>query len=446
MTDWIDLTNFGIVCSGLIVAIIGLILTMASPYMEKVSRGFFMEFFPLLIAYIFSDLISQISLVMLGPDKAVLSRAAIFCESLFSSMLMPMLTWYLLKYAGKDPWKSRIMYIACVFLSGYIILLAITQFSTAIYYITEDNIYHRGPLYPVLLLFPALLMLLNLAALLQNRKNLTVRQRQAFAVYIVIPFICMLIQMFLYGLLLIVIGTSVSTLFMLIYIITDHMEQYVNEREENARAQAGIKVLQMRPHFIYNTMTSIYYLCEQNPKKAMETIDNFTNYLRKNFSAIAKNGTIPFKEELEHIMAYLQLQKMRNRGFSFAIESKVTDFKIPRNTLEPLVENAVKYGIRQTMEKGTVILKTRLAGGEILIEIENDGPGFDPETIEDNHSISNIRKRFAILLNGTVDIRSEDGKVGTLVSIHIPVSAEKAAELRKRGQIAEVEKNALSAG
>ena len=426
MTDWIDLTNFGIVCAGLIVAIIGLILTMASPYMEKVSRGFFMVFFPLLIAYIFSDLISQISLVMLGQDKAVLSRATVLGESFFSSILMPMLTWYLLKCAGKDPWKSRIMYIACAFLAGYIILLAITQFSTAIYYITEDNIYHRGPLYPVLLISPALLMLLNLAALLQNRKSLTVRKRQAFAVYIGIPFICMLIQMFLYGLLLIVIGTSVSTLFMLIYIITDHMEQYVNEREENARAQASIKVLQMRPHFIYNTMTSIYYLCEQNPKKAMETIDNFTNYLRKNFSAIAKNGTIPFKEELEHVRAYLATCQVRfEDGLLVEFDTPHTNFRIPPLTLQPIIENSIKYGVDPESESLYISVQTNetVNGSEIIV-IDN-GPGFDGnnnvthDNREPHIAIGNIRERLSMMCGGTISfsIRKEGG---TVVRIWIP--------------------------
>ena len=264
------------------------------------------------------------------------------------------------------------MYIACAFLAGYIILLAITQFSTAIYYITEDNIYHRGPLYPVLLISPALLMLLNLAALLQNRKSLTVRQRQAFAVYIGIPFICMLIQMFLYGLLLIVIGTSVSTLFMLIYIITDHMEQYVNEREENARAQAGIKVLQMRPHFIYNTMTSIYYLCEQNPKKAMETIDNFTNYLRKNFSAIAKNGTIPFKEELEHVRAYLAIEQVRFEDELFVeFDTPHTNFRIPPLTLQPIIENSIKYGVDPESEPLYISVQTNeTENGSVITVID----------------------------------------------------------------------------
>ncbi len=73
MTNWIDFTNFGIVCAGLVVAVIGLILTIASPYMEKISRRFFMIFFPLLIVYIFSDLISQLALFMSGPNKVLLS-------------------------------------------------------------------------------------------------------------------------------------------------------------------------------------------------------------------------------------------------------------------------------------------------------------------------------------------------------------------------------------
>lgn len=426
MNNLIDLTNFGIVCAGLIVAIIGLILTMSSPYIERISLKFFMISFSLLIAYTFSDLISQLSLVILGPDNEILSRIAIFCESLFSSMLMPMLTWYLLKCAGKNPWKNRIMYSACVFFTGYIILLITTQFTTAIYYVTENNVYHRGPLYPVLLIFPALLMFLNLTALSHNRKHLTSRQSQAFAVYLIIPLICMLIQMSSYGLLLIVIGTSISTFFMLIFIIIDHMEQYVNEREENAIAQASIRVLQMRPHFIYNTMTSIYYLCEQNPKKAMKAIDNFTNYLRKNFSAIAKNGTIPFKEELEHVRTYLAIEQVRFEGELFVeFDTPHTNFRIPPLTLQPIIENSIKYGVDPELEPLYISVQTNESdnGSEIIV-IDN-GPGFDETSnaADDNRephiAIDNIRERLYMMCGGTISfsIREEGG---TVVRIWIP--------------------------
>ena len=83
--NWIDLTDFGISCAGLIVAIIGYILTITSSYMERISRRFFKIFFILLIIYISSNLTEQISLTMLGYNYAFLSRTALFSESLFSS-------------------------------------------------------------------------------------------------------------------------------------------------------------------------------------------------------------------------------------------------------------------------------------------------------------------------------------------------------------------------
>lgn len=120
------------------------------------------------------------------------------------------------------------------------------------------------------------------------------------------------------------------------------------------------------------------------------------------------------------------------------------DFMVPPLSVEPFVENAVKYGVRQSLEKGTVILRTKLVGKEICIGIENDGPGFDPASIEENHSIANIKKRFSILQNGTVDIRSEDGKTGTLITIHIPVSDEAKAAINNTNNVEEIN-HALSA-
>ena len=90
----------------------------------------------------------------------------------------------------------------------------------------------------------------------------------------------------------------------------------------------------MRPHFIYNTMTSIYYLCEQDPKTAQQVTLDFTNYLRKNFSAIAKDGTIPFTEELEHTRAYLAVEQIRFEGEMFVeFDTPHTAFKLPPLTL-----------------------------------------------------------------------------------------------------------------
>ncbi|MBR1770512.1 MAG: histidine kinase [Lachnospiraceae bacterium] len=96
------------------------------------------------------------------------------------------------------------------------------------------------------------------------------------------------------------------------------MEQYIAQRETIERQAASIRVLQMRPHFIYNTMMSIYYLCKQDADKAQAVILDFNSYLRRNFTAIAKEGTIPFSEELEHTRAYLAVEQVRFEGKSIS--------------------------------------------------------------------------------------------------------------------------------
>ncbi|MBQ8086048.1 MAG: histidine kinase [Lachnospiraceae bacterium] len=229
-----------------------------------------------------------------------------------------------------------------------------------------------------------------------------------------------------YGLLLIVIGTSVSALSMFLFILRDQMEHYVKEREENARAQASIMVLKMRPHFIYNTMTSIYYLCEQNPPKAMETIANFTTYLRKNFSAIAKNDTIPFKEELEHVHTYLAIEQTRFEDKLYVkFDTPHINFRIPPLTLQPIVENSVKYGVDPELDPLYITISTieTATGSEIIVT--DTGPGFT-ETSKTNENdrephiaISNIRERLSIMCNGNISFTAnEDG--GTVVKIWIP--------------------------
>lgn len=426
MTDWIDLANWGVACAGLTISVLGFSLTMLQSYMDKTSRRYFRVFFALLIAYIFSDLISQASLYYHDADYAALSRIAVFSESLFSSMLMPLLIWYLFHCAGKSPQKNPFLYGTITLFTFYVMLLIATQFTTDIYYITDDNIYHRGPWYPVLLLPPALLMLLNIIALLKYQSELTVRQRTAFAIYLIVPLICMIIQMCFYGLLLIVIGSSVSAVFMFVFILTDQMEQYVKQREENVQSQASIHVLKMRPHFIYNTMTSIYYLCEQDPKKAMETINNFTNYLRKNFSAIAKNEAIPFKEELEHTKTYLAIEQTRFEGMLFVeFDTPHLNFRIPPLTLQPIVENSVKYGVDPELEPLYISVSTSHTDGGSEIIVTDTGPGYvDGETSADDSrephiAINNIRERLAMMCNGTIQFSPrEEG--GTVVSIWIP--------------------------
>ena len=425
LMSWIDLINFAVAIGGMMVVLMGLNLTLVTPYMERWNRRFFLVLFTLLTAYISADLIEQVSLVLLGTGFGMLSRLGIFFESLFSSLLLPLLTLYVVHCTGEDQKKSPALYLSCGLWLIYLGLLILTQFTTFIYYITQDNVYHRGPWYPLLLIPTALLQLLNLIVMLRRRSQLSVKQRTALEAYLLLPLACMLLQMVSYGLLLIVIGTSISAMFMFVFILSDQTDHYVKAREELAKERAQVSVLQMRPHFIHNTLTSIYFLCGQDPKKAQQVILDFNSYLRRNFAAIAKEGTIPFSEELEHTRAYLAVEQVRFEGKLFVeFDTPHMNFRLPPLTLQPIVENAVKHGVDPELEPLYISIHTRdtAEGSEIIVEDNGPGLNEDSPTAGNRIALTNIRERLQLTCKGTIELKNREGG-GTVVTISVPSSS-----------------------
>lgn len=420
MSNWIDLTNFAIAVGGLVVAVLGLSLVIISPYILGFQKKYFTVFFSFLFLYIASDLTSQISLVLLGEKYSLLSKLAIFGESFFSSICMPFLTVYILYSAKNALKKNIIIHISWLIWGIYFATLVITQFTKDIYYVSDNNVYQRGPLYPILLVPLIILSIYNYAVLFLRKKAISKKQFIAFIIYLTIPSVCMLIQMFLYGLLLTVIGTSIASIFMFLFILSDQIDEYILQKEENAKQRASISVLEMRPHFVYNTLTSIYYLCEQNPEKAQELILNFNTYLRKNFTAIAKDNTIPFTEELEHTRAYLAVESVRFEDKLFVeYDTPYTSFRIPPLTLQPIVENAVKHGIDPELEPLHILIRTRESENGSEIEVSDNGPGFTGDENNEPHiALANIKERLELMCNGKLLIEANENG-GTHVTIKI---------------------------
>ena len=300
--------------------------------------------------------------------------------------------------------------------------MVIAQFTKWIYYYTPDNEYFRGPLYSVLLIPLILLMAVNLFALFKFRTELSRRYRIAFAVYFLVPLLCMVVQMFYSTVLMTVLGSAVSALIMLYIIILDQMERSVAQARKIAQQRASINVLQMRPHFICNTMMGIYYLCDQNPAKAKQVTLDFTTYLRRNFAAIASENTVMFKDELEHTRAYLAVEQAQFEDSLFvSFDTPHTMFRVPPLTLQPIVENAVKYGMKSSSEPVHISVITRQTNTASEIIVEDDGPGF--EQIDDNKphiALNNIRERLELMCKGKLEISQREGG-GTLVKVTIPI-------------------------
>lgn len=416
----IALANYGIAVGAFVISLLGLLLVVFLRQSDTENRGFFLIIFLLLVGYTTSALINELA------GTVLLSQISMFLNSLFSSLLIPAFTLYLLHCAGKD-WRHSPLFRIVIFLwTVYFALLVVTQFTTWIYYFTPDNIYHRGPWYPLLLIPPVLLMVVNLIGLWHFRAELTHRQRVAFLIYFLVPLVCMLIQMLSYGLLLIVLGTSLAVLFMFVYLLTDQVERSFRQQQEIANQRASIMVLQMRPHFIYNTMMSIYYLCKQDPDLAQRVTLDFTTYLRKNFTAIALEEPIPFSEELEHTRAYLSVEKAQFEDSLFVdYDTQYVDFRVPPLTLQPIVENAVKHGMDPDSEPLHILIRTKRTDSGSEIIVENTGSDFMPADDNEPHiALKNIQQRLEMMCHGKMTITPRN-EGGTIVTVTIPTPPER---------------------
>lgn len=425
----IDIINFSTGIAGAMLMFLGLLLSVSSEYMERWMRRYFVVFFLLMTVYVASDLTSQAASLFWNPVWIGGAKGGLFLESLVSSMLLPLITRFLLRCAGADWRRSRILYGVLLTWALYVVLLIVTQFTTVIYYYTEDGVYHRGPWYPLLLVFPVVSMLLNLAALITQWKNLSSNECTAFLAYLVLPTAGMVVQMIYFGLYSILFGTELAGLTMFFFILRGQMEAHARRAEESAQQQISIMMLQMRPHFICNTLTSIYYLCGTDAKKAQQVVGRFTDYLQRNFRTVTKMEPVPFAEELEHTQAYLEVEKARFEDqLSVSFDLPVTDFALPALTLQPVVENAVKYGVLPDREALSIVVRTARTEQGVTLTVEDTGPGYAPTEDDEPHiALRNIRKRLDMMCGGTLEILPREGG-GTVARVFVPTASEKVSD------------------
>ena len=403
----------------MLIGALGFGLSVAMPGMDRWDKRFFMCFFAILLVSVGASFAEYIAYG--NPSMSLVIRVAAYLDSLFPSVLILMPTAYLLHCCGEDFRKSALFRAVLVLWAVYFVLLAIAQFTTLFYYYTPESQISYGHWYPALILPLATIMALSLAGVIRRRSKLSKKSFYAFLAFLLPLTAALLVQIFTSAFLLLDLSMSVSALSMFIIVVSEQIEKFMRLQKETARQRSKIAVLQMRPHFIHNTMTSIYHLCEQDPKAAQRVTMDFNTYLRRNFNAIAKDEAIPFAEELEHTRAYLAVEQAQF-GSKVAVEFDTphTQFAVPPLTLQPLAENAVKHGMSPDTVPLRILIRTQKteAGNEIVVE--DNGPGFDPAVADNPQTtLANIRQRLAMMCGGTLDIAPREGG-GTRVSVSIP--------------------------
>ena len=203
---------------------------------------------------------------------------------------------------------------------------------------------------------------------------------------------------------------------------------FVKEHEKALEAEQRIRIMisQIQPHFLYNTLTTIQALCQDNPKKAAAITEKFAVYLRQNIDSLNQRNLIPFRKELDHTLVYAQIEMARFPGIHLDYEIEDEDFSLPALTIQPIVENAIRHGVRG-MQRGQIEIITNLLPDCHEILIRDNGKGFtetDLPHADDPHiGIENVRERLDQLCGGTLTIESKAGE-GTCVTIHIPRGKE----------------------
>lgn len=413
--------SYSVLGALLIMMVFGILVSLLIPMTDRWNKRYFVTLFSLLL---FCSITCFLATLFWGnPRMAAAQRVVYFLEALSMSTLILIPTVFLLHNVGESIMNSPLFKAAAALLGIYYVMLIATQFTNVFYYVTPDNQYVRYPMFAVMVSPLAAIMILNVVCTIRKRRKLSKRYFWGLMVYLMPMTAAVIFHMFYDADVLIVLFMLLFALIMFYLILADNIDQFMRQQREIANQRASIMVLQMRPHFVSNAMMSIYYLCDKDPQKAKQVTLDFTAYLRKNFTALASEDTIPFTSELEHTRAYLAVEQAQFEDSLFvSFDTPHTLFRVPPLTLQPIVENSVKHGLRASNDPIHISVVTRKTdtGNEIIVE--DDGPGFDPVDDNEPHiALDNIRQRLEWMCKGKLMIAPREGG-GTSVKVTIPAT------------------------
>ena len=416
--------------AALLLSVMGLWFTIIIPGISRRNRRFFLSYFLVFLLcclYSFTEMAFQ---YYIGPGSIFF--VLLLLESLLLAIPQPMLTVYLLHSCGENIRSSKLLRTVLGLWVIYCLVLVSAVFINGFVYITPENQYYHGPLYPLIPIPIIAVLLLNFTGTMRRRTRLSRKTFLSLVIAQMPMAFTLILNLFVDAVLLFGISYVLSALVMYSLVLSDQIEQTIQYQQkiaeqqgEIARQRTKVMVLQMRPHFIYNTLVSIHSLCGINPQKAQQITMDFTNYLRRNFNAVASDSTIPFSMELEHTRAYLAVEQAQHEDMlSVDYDTPYTYFRLPPLTLQPIVENAIKHGMDPYHGPLHISIRTRNTDSGTEIIVEDDGSGFDPSDESRPHTaLDNIRQRLEMMCAGNLDVMSRDGG-GTTVTVTIPDQKE----------------------
>lgn len=218
------------------------------------------------------------------------------------------------------------------------------------------------------------------------------------------------------------------------------MDDRVKEQEEKRKNELDALQSQINPHFLYNTLDSIVWMIEsERYEEAISMITALANLFRISLSQ--GKTIITIKEEFQHARNYSNIQKMRFKNkfqINFLLDEKLEKYLTIKLIIQPLLENAIHYGMEVMNGDGEILVSGYEMNGDIYIDVIDNGIGMPPEQVErlltgepyerkrgSGIGLRNVDRRIKLYFgeNYGLNIKSEPD-VGTKVTIHLPMKLE----------------------
>ena len=231
------------------------------------------------------------------------------------------------------------------------------------------------------------------------------------------------------------------------------MKEIIQQQTERRKSELDALQSQINPHFLYNTLESITWMIEsQRNKEAVVMISELAKLLRVSLSR--GKTIISIEDELQHSRSYMNIQRVRYKErfkVEFLIDEEIKNYCIVKLVIQPLLENAIYYGVGNMDEddEGQILVRGEKKGEEIYISIEDNGMGMPEDVMEniltDNSKVPkhgsgvgviNVHSRISLMFGPEygLEVYSELDE-GTKVVIHIPAipyTKENAEQLEKQ--------------
>lgn len=236
------------------------------------------------------------------------------------------------------------------------------------------------------------------------------------------------------------IGYIIFAVLMVAVVANEYAKQNVEEqfiRSELSRQLEAMQASenaflnsQMKPHFLYNTLNTIADLCVTDSEKAKRLINSLGEYLKLILSMDSMDETVPLRRELEVVDAYTGIEKERFPEIKFFEEYpiRLPVVMVPPLSLQPLIENAIKHGVRKSSKPGVITLRIVESDEYVDFYVADNGVGMKEEQIKklfnvpsgsQSIGIYNIDRRLKSKYGSGLHVESTPG-LGTCVSFRIP--------------------------